>query len=245
MDDASVTAAIKTDLTWAQKHERLLLVPIVAIAIWFGIGKIDTLIANHDNANLHQAQVVADQQAAVNAGLAQQAAFQAAQYKALSDKVTAQNAALEQANVNLANALIKQQHTDATLPPTELAARWNALVPSASVTVSANGETLPTSGAVATVQQLEEVPVLRTQLENERTQLGDAQKLITAEGGQVTTLNTLVAGKDALLKDADNVCSEKIKVVKDAAAKSKRRWFLIGVGVGFAARQYIKTTFGI
>jgi hypothetical protein len=247
MDDASVIATIatvKADLTWAQKHERLLLVALVAVALWFGIGKIDTLIANHDNANLHQAQVIADQQAAVNAGLAQQAAYQAEQYKALAAQVTAQAVALEQANVNLANALIKQQHTDATLQPTELVQRLNTLVPNAASTVTPTGVAIPQAGAVAVVQQLEAVPVLRTQLENERTQLGDAQKLVTGEGQQIATLNTLVTGKDALLKDADNVCTEKIKTVKDAAAKSKRRWFLIGVGVGFAARQYIKTTLG-
>ena len=114
MDVAKVEATIKNDFTWLQKHEKLVLAVIAGLVLWLGIGKIDTLIANHDNAALHQAQVVADQQAAVNAGLAQQAAYQAAEYKALAAQVAAQNAQLEAANVALSNALIKQQHTDAT-----------------------------------------------------------------------------------------------------------------------------------
>src|ERR1035437_9082050 len=83
---------------------------------WFAVGKIDTLIQNHDNAALQQAQVVAAVQQEKNEALAKQVAQQAEEYKALAVQVNAQNAALEQANVNLANALVKQQRTDATLP---------------------------------------------------------------------------------------------------------------------------------
>src|ERR1017187_6460726 len=143
--------------TWLKQHEKLVLAVIAGLVLWFGIGRIDTLIANHDNATLHQVQVVADQQAAVNQGLAQQAAYQAAQYKELAAQVAAQNAQLEAANVALSNALVKQQHTDATLPPSELAARWNKLVPEAGATVVTNGVLLPEQGAVSTVVQLEEV----------------------------------------------------------------------------------------
>jgi hypothetical protein len=230
--------------TYLKAHERLLIVLVLIVLSWFTFGKIQDVIAAHDHANLQQAQVVAAVQQEKNDALAKQVAQQAAEYKALADKVNAQNAALEQANVNLANALIKQQRTDASLLPSELANRWTVLVPQAKPVVTPTGIAVDTPSAVATVQALEETPALRAQLNNERTQLENAQKLIVDEGTQIATLNTLVTGKDALLADDAKVCSAQIKVVKDAAAKSKRHWFYAGMVIGFIGRQLIKSETG-
>lgn len=231
-------------IQWIEAHERLLLVAVAGCVLWFGIGKIDTLIANHDHANLQQAEVVAAVQQEKNEALAKQVAQQAAEYKALADKVNAQNAALEQANVNLANALIRQQQTVAVMTPPELVARWNVLVPKAAVSIS-NGQVLLSEvGAVATVQQLEEVPVLRTQIENDRTQIENSGTLLTASQGQVATLSTQVTGLKLQAVDDAKVCSAQIAVVKADARKSKRTWFLIGYVAGFLSRQYIKTATG-
>ena len=116
---------------YLKSHERLVLLAIAGLVLWFGIGKIDTLIQNHDNANLQQAKVTAQSQADKTAAIAEQVQVQATQYQALASKLGAQNQALVQANVQATLALAQRQKTDATLPPTELVARWNALVPSA------------------------------------------------------------------------------------------------------------------
>ena len=244
MDVAKVEASLKNDLTWLQKHERLVLAAIAGLALWFGIGKIDTLIANHDNANLAQAKVVAQSQAEKTEAIAAQVAQQAQEYKALADKVNAQNAALEQANVNLANALIKQQHTDAGLPPSELANRWAVLVPQAKPTVTATGIAVDTPSAIATVQALEQVPVLQKQIVNKDTELGNAQNLLTSSNGQVTTLNTEVGSLRVQITDNAKVCDARVKVVTDAAKKSKRRWLYAGMVIGFIGRQLIKSETG-
>src|ERR1035437_673016 len=230
--------------TWLKQHEKLVLAVIAGLVLWFGIGRIDTLIANHDHAALQQAQVVAAVQEEKNVALAKQVAQQAADYKALAVQVNAQNAALEQANVNLANALVKQQRTDATLPPSELVARWNALVPQAGATVTPSGVTLPSVGAVATVVELERVPVLTTQLQNKGTELDNTQKLLGISQGQVTTLTSQVTGLQLLIVDNSKVCNETIKTVKDDARRPKRRWFIVGYVAGFLSRQYIKTATG-
>jgi hypothetical protein len=244
MDDATVTAKLKTDLTWIQKHERILLAIIGGLVLWFTIGKIDTLIANHDHANLQEAQVAAAVQEEKNQALAAQIAQQAAEYKALAEKVEAQTAQLEQANVSLATALTKQQKTDAALPPTELVARWNTLVPAAGLTVTPTGVTLPNTGAVATVQQLEKVPVLAAQLDNEIQIATGTQKLLDASEGRVVTLNDQVTGlKTQSVLDA-KVCKDQIAVVKADARKGKRRWFIVGFVAGFLSRQAIKTYTG-
>jgi hypothetical protein len=231
--------------TYIKSHENLLLVALLGLSLWFAIGRYDKLTANHDASVLKQTLVVAQAQADKNAALAVQATEQAAQYKALSDKIQAQDAALIQANATLATALTAQQHKDATLPPTELVQRLNTLVPSAGATVTPNGVTpsgvvLPEAGAVATVQALESVPVLSTQLENERTQLGNTQSLLTASTQQVTTLESQVSGLNLSIKDNQAVCNQQITVIKAEARRSKRRWFYVGVVVGFVGRQLLK-----
>lgn len=230
--------------TWIKQHEKLFLAVIAGLVLWFAIGKIDTLIQNHDNAALQQAKVVAQVQQEKNDALTKQVAQQAAQYQALATKLDAQNAQLVAANTQLATTLAKQQKIDATLPPTQLVSRWNTLVPSANVTVSANGETLPSSGAVATVQALETIPVITQELDNTKTELKGEQDLLTASTGQVATLNSEVTGLNLQIVDNNKVCSEQIAVVKAAARKSKRKWFYAGIVVGWIGRQLVKTETG-
>ena len=244
MDDATVITKLKADLTWIQKHERIILALVGGLVLWFAIGKIDTLIANHDHANLQQAQVAAAVQEEKNQALAAQIAQQAAEYKALAEKVEAQNAALEQVNVNLATALTKQQKTDAALPPTELVARWNTLVPAAGATVSPNGVFVGSQGAGTTVQQLEKVPVLAAQLDNEIAIESGTQKLLTSSEGRVVTLNDQVTDLKTQAVLNAKVCTDQIAVVKADARKSKRRWFIVGYIAGFLSRQYIKSATG-
>ena len=235
----------ETYLKWIESHERLLLVAVAGVVLWFGIGRVDSLIARHDNANLQQAQVVAQVQQEKTAALAKQVAEQAAQYQALADKVQVQNAALVQANTELATALAKQQRTDASLPPTELVNRWSTLVPQAKPTVTPSGVALDTPSAVATVQALEAVPVLTAQVSNTQKELDNAQSLVTAEGQQVTTLNTEVGSLRTQLGDNQAVCQAQIAVVRAEARKSKRRWFLVGFVTGFVSRQVIKVYTGL
>jgi urea transporter len=154
----------------------------------------------------------------------------------LAEKVNAQNAQLVAANTQLAVALTKQQHTDAGLPPTELANRWLTLVPEAKPTVITGGIMVPESGAVATVQQLELVPVQQQQLVNAQKELTNEQSLLTASTGQVATLNEEVSGLKLEAVDQTKVCTAQVAEVKAAAAKSKRKWFVIGYVAGFLTR---------
>ena len=231
-------------LKWIEAHERLLLVAVAGVVLWFGIGRVDSLIARHDNANLQQAQIVAQAQADKTAAIAEQVAQQSAQYQALADKVQVQNAALVQANTELATALAKQQHTDSTLPPSDLVARWNTLVPQAGATVVTDGVLLPEQGAVSTVQALEQTPVLQKQLGNTQDELKNAQGLLTASNGQVITLNTEVGALRVQIVDNSKVCDARVKVESDRVRKARRRWFVIGYVAGFLSRQYIKSAIG-
>src|SRR5271155_3570018 len=248
----STPGAIRTFLL---DHERLIIIVIAALVIWLGYVKITNIIADHDAANLKQAQVVAQQQADQNAALAKQAAANAAQIaddkaqlQVLTDRLTAQNQQLVNANTALATALTKQQHTDASLPVPALVDRWAQLAPGTNFTGaigSGNNVSVTPSNALATVQQLEKVPVLTTELANETTEKTNVDQLLVAANKNifdlntsVTTLNGQIVGLNKTIVDNGNVCAEQIKVIKDDARKSKRKWFIIGFVAGFLTREF-------
>jgi len=231
--------SIATISAYIKSHENLLLVALLGLSVWFAIGKYDKLTANHDAAALKQSQVIAQQQAQQNAALAAQATQQSAQYQMLVEKVNAQNAVLVQANATLVTALTKQQKVDATLPPTELAVRWNTLVPTADAAVTPTGITLSGAGAVATVQQLELVPAQQQELVNTQQQLKGTQSLLTASQENVTTLTSEVSGLQMSIVDNKAVCTAQVAVVKAEARKSKRRWFIAGYVAGLLTHYLI------
>jgi hypothetical protein len=206
---------------------------------------VENVIAAHDNANLQQAKVAAAVQQSKNEALAEQVAQDKAAYTALNAEVMARDAQLQQIQAQLVTALANRQAEDKVLPPTDLVARWNALVPAAGAMVTPSGVTLPQSGAVATVVELEKAPVLAQQLAASNEELTNAEKLVTAEGQQVTNLNAEVVGLQAKSADDAKVCTAQIAVVKADARKSKRRWFAIGWVTGFLSRQAIKTYLGV
>lgn len=240
--------------TFLLDHERLIIVVILAVGLWWGYGKYAQIRLDHDSAVLKQAQIVATQQAQANAQLAvqaQQAAAQSAADKAalqvVTDKVTAQNQQLTAANVALATALTKQQKTDATLPIPDLVNRWAQLAPGtnfdgAAVSNSGNVTVTP-SNARATVEALEQIPTLKTQLANETTKEQDDQQIIASQtksitdlNTQVTTLNASVAGAQKLDVDDKAAAADEIKVIKAQCAKSKRKWFVAGYILGFLSK---------
>ena len=217
-------------------HEKLILALVAAGVLWVAIGKVDTLIQHHDDANLKQAQTIAAVQSQKDAAIAAQVAEDSAAFTALQAKMQAQATALEQANIALATVLTKQQKTDATLPPTDLVARWNALVPQAAVSVNNGQMTLPNAGAIATVQQLEIIPVQQEEITNEQTLVANGNALAVAQTKQVTDLTAQVTGLNLQLVDNTKVCNAQIAVVKADARRSKRRWFVAGFVAGIATR---------
>src|SRR5208337_621046 len=242
--------------TWLIDHEKLIIVVIAAILLWWGYGKYAQIRLDHDNAALQQQKLIVAAQVQQNAALAAQAQKDAAQaaadkaaLQALSDKVAAQNQQLVAANTALATALTKQQHTDAGLPIPDLVNRWAQLAPgtnfASAVTPGGNVEVTP-SNALATVQTLEQVPALKQELVNETTEKTNDDQIIVAQnksildlGTQVGTLNSSLTGAFKLDTDHQAQCVEQIKVVKDEARKSKRHWFVIGWVTGFLSRQAI------
>ena len=229
---------------WVEAHERHLLIAVAGLVLWFGIGKVDQLIINHDRANLEQAKVVAAVQQDKNDAMAKQMAQHDADTQALTAKIEARDAQLTQLQAQLVTALTKQQAVDRVATPTELTQRWNVLVPEAGAAVSATGVTVPTEGARATVVELEKSPVLAQQLTAKSEELTNTQTLLAAEGQQVLDRDGLIAGLKAKSEDDAKVCDARVKVETDKVHKTRRRWFVIGFITGFISRQAIKSYTG-
>lgn len=243
-------------------HEKLLIIVIAAVVLWWGYGKYADIRLQHDNAVLQQQKVITDAQVKQNAAIevqrqkdAAQAAADKVALQAVTDKVTAQNQQLTAANVALAAALTKQQKVDATLPVPDLVNRWAQLAPGTNFTGaigSGDNVTVTPSNALATVQALEQIKPLRDSLANEtqmykndETLIAQQNKSILDLGTSIGTLNTQVAGKDKLIVDNQKQCTDEKNVMKSEFRKSKRHWFYGGFIAGFFSRQVIKSYTGI
>jgi hypothetical protein len=224
---------------YLKQHERLLIVVFLILLSWFSFGKIANVISEHDHANLEQAKVVAAFQQEKNDALDKQRAQHDADTQALVAKIEARDAQLTQLQAQLVTALTKQQAVDKAMTPTELIQRWNVLVPEAGVSISNGQATLSPEGARATVVELEKAPALSQQLTAKTEELTNAQTLLTAEGQQVLDRDGLIAGLKAKATDDVKVCQEQIKVVKDEARKSKRRYLIVGTVIGAVLRGLV------
>jgi uncharacterized membrane protein len=223
-------------IKFIRAHETILVLVLAAVVIFGVANRIQAIEANHDDTNLKTAQAVSTAQAQKDAVFAAQVAEDKATFTALQTKIDAQNAALIQANATLAAALTKQQKVDASLPLPELANRWTALVPSAKPQATPTGVTLDSVGATATVEQLEQVPVLTTELAHEQTLVTNGNALAIAQTKQVTDLNSQVSGLQLKAVDDAKTCQEQIKVVKDEARKREKWIGIIGAVLGYALR---------
>jgi uncharacterized protein YlxW (UPF0749 family) len=245
--DAAVRGTVASISHYFKTHEILISIVGAFILLWCISGKVQDVIAAHDQKNLTLAQATLQAQVASNKVLAAQVAQQAAAVAAQQQETARLNAALEQANATLVSALAKQQATDKNLPPTALAQRIETLAGLPAQTIAPQPDStfkVPQPAAVQIAVTLEQVPALQGQLKNVQAEKANTDKLLSSTQGQVTTLNSQVNGLNLQLVAADKVCSDKIAVVKDAARKSKRRWFVIGFVAGFLSRQYIKSSIG-
>lgn len=163
----------------------------------------------------------------------------------------AANASLKDANDKLAaankaanDALNTQVSKDKQLPPTELAIRWQVLVPAAKVQATPSGDyTVNSDGGLATILELERVPVLTNEVDNLTTQLQNDQATIAND------TSILSAEKDKHKSDVENdgkqltASQNETKKVQadfdDYKQKSKRRVMRAFVA-GFVAGVVVK-----
>ena len=233
---STVEVAIKPELTWLQKHERIIIISLVLLFCGWGINK---WINNDAKKADSQAQVAMQQladQKAKDAQDATQVAQLDAQYQQLVITVTQENAQLAAAIAQRNAGLQKQQTADQQMTPPQLANRWGTLVAAKpnSITVATDGNLEVTETvALDTVEQLEQVPVLTMDLTNETAVASADQQEIDKANALNGALVTQVGDLQTTITKDDAACKAQVASVKADANKSKVKWFKIGFVTGF------------
>jgi len=219
---------IETYIAFIKAHETILGLVLAAAVIWGVSGKVENIIAAHDKSNQTTQAIIVNADVAKNVAVAQQAAIDAAKMQEMQAASDAKQTALNNQIVAMATALLQQQKKDAVMTPTELTDRWNILVPAANASITNGQVTLPEAGAVATVQQLEEVPVQKQQLADANTKYDLESGLLVQSQKTNADLITQVTGLKTTIVDNTKQCEADKKIIKDAARKSKWHYFAGG-----------------
>lgn len=229
-----VATTVATTKTWLQNHERLILVVLVLSFLVFGVSKYFDHEATKDQAAASLAQQTLAAAIENSKALAAQVAGQTAQYRALVIQLTQQNAQLTQ-QVNTRTVVLQQQvATDKTLPLPLLGNRWATLIQAApgDLTATTAGVSVTPQAALATVTQLESVPVLTKNLADTQTENTNLNAELTSSDDLTTGLKSQVTALNTQLGDQTKSCKAEVASVKASARRGKLKAFLFGVGVG-------------
>jgi hypothetical protein len=209
---------------------------LYAVAIAFALGLtyvVESKLADHNEQKYEAMKALSDQKDSTNAQFQKQIVDQLAQMKAENDQQVILNTQDRATITSLQQQLRDQKTKDATLPPTDLAARIQTLAPGGTVTVAADGYKLDRPEAVAVVQALEEPATLNTQITLDEKIIQRDDTIITNEGKALDSEKAAHAADVATLVADKATLNQQIVTIKAEARKSKLKWFLAGLVTGF------------
>ena len=231
----------KNDLSWLQKHERIV---IVALVLLVG-GFLGNKALNYD-ASLKDAKVAALTQVVAQdkqnvAAIALQAATAQQQYQVTLDAITKQNVALEASVAQESTILAQRQVADKALPLPALAQRLEVLVPAAQggVTATTSGMSLSSAASYGVVNVLEQVPVLTNQLASETQVAQNNADLVNKSQAVSADLALEVGGLNKSLTDQTAQCKAEVAAEKVKTKKAWRNGFKWGAITGFIGGIFV------
>src|SRR5271157_1072108 len=207
---------VKNDLTFLQKHERLIIVALVLAAGSWGLQHF----LDNQAAKAETRATVAEQalvlQNTTNAQNAATTASVLAQYQGMVTALTTQNASLAAAAASRQATVIKNQTTDATLALPELANRLQSLgnVPIGQVSSDSNHVIFTQPGAIAITQALETIPALTANLKDQTALAASLQAAEKQADTVIADQTKQIAGLNLALVDADKVRKTEVAAVK-------------------------------
>jgi hypothetical protein len=233
---------IKADLTWLQKHERMIIVFMVLLVGCF----LGNKWINYDAAKKEAAYTALEQklqerekQDDINA---KQTALVVSQYQEMVNSQERQIATLTGAIASRDAALKKKQEQVASMTLPQVAQEWETVlnVPHGTLSVSGVSVSVPEPQARQTVTQLERVGVLEQDLIDQTAITVGKQAELTSCTAAVSAQTAEIKG----LKDTnvlqDQTCKAEVAKVKADGRKSKRNWFIAGFVAGIATRILVK-----
>ncbi len=236
-----MSETFKAELSWIQRHERILIVALVLLTGAFVGSRWIDYAAKSADANVVAVTQQLKDQKDVNVQSALQTQTATAIYQNTISALTQQNSQLANAVAARNGALSKQQASDKALPLSGLALRWASVagVAPSELTASTTGITISDSGARQTVLELEKVPVLTANLNDATATVASQQDALAKGRDLIADYGTQVSGLHTQIMDQDKACKAEVTAVKADARKGKVRWFKAGVVVGFVAGLFV------
>jgi Tfp pilus assembly protein PilO len=159
---------------------------------------------------------------------------------AVTAQLQAANTQLIAANKELTNKLLTQQTADTTLTPTQQSLRWQTLEPKAQVTPTSTGFSVDAAGGLATIQDLEELPLDRQRIINLDSEITNLTTEVSNDATALTSEKTAHASDVANDAKALTAAQDETKKVnadftayKHKARKNYIKAFFAGVVAGF------------
>lgn len=213
-------------------HVKHLLIAGIAAAVlllstWKLIAHFDQV--DHDQVVLAQQQLKQDQQQAKA-----QAGTTATDTAALQKQVAAlqqSNNALQASLSDLEAQLASQRQKDATASPEALSARWRGLLGTGQITATPAGLTADLPAAHATVDQLEQLPVVQQELKDEKANSTQKDVVLAGDEKLLNDVKAELATCQKVQVDADALCKAQVKEVK-AQARKHSLMYAIGAFIG-------------
>lgn len=217
---------------WLKTHERLIIIVIVAFVMYRAGQGIENMWIRHDDHIAAAATVKVVDDTATNKSVADQLA----ELKA-SDQ--AQTAALNSKLQDAVSALAKQQAQDSAATQQQILDRWKLLVPikPGSIQSSGNTDTITPDAATQTVQALETIPVLESQV-------SDLNAKLLIDDGIIGKQDDLIVGLNKQIVDEKASHVADVNLEKAKARKSFLRGFKYGFVAGAAVVEAIRVWAG-
>jgi|SRR6185437_1023069 len=231
----TVAKDVQIAKTWLQKHERLLIIFAVLFVSFLVVNKTLGIVASWEQHKATQAEKVLDAQKAKNDADLATAKGMLSDYQTQLAAATKEIATLTTAQVSRDRVVVVQQKADAAMPPSQLAQRWQGLVGDSGVVPVATGYTVSDSAALTTVQNLEQVPVLKADLADEQSKTAALQKDVASANDLIGQGKIVVNGLQLQLTDKDKACTAELNATKAQARKGKLKAFGIGYGLGLVS----------
>lgn len=206
-------------LTWFKAHEKFFVIAVGAYLLLHFYDRGLSAWQQHDQ----KVSTVAATQVTTDTTVNKELTDQLAQMKVTADTRNAQiDTEIKQALSNLQ----KQQVLDSASTQQQILDRWKLLLPLKPGAVQANGtnDVLTAEAANQTVQALEQIPVLQTQV-------GDLNSKILIDDGIIGKQDDLIVGLNTQLVDEKKSHTADVNLEKVKAKKS----FVKGLKIGFVA----------
>ena len=243
--DAQVVSTVRNELTWLQRHERIILLSLVLLFGGYAVNKYtDLTAARADAKNVIAQQQVVDAKANAAAALLQ-ASQTAAQYQALVSVITERDAALAQAVAQRNVVLTQTQAVVHTAPLPDVVLAWQKQVPVGSIVSDTKGVILDETAARETVSQLVELPVAKADLTDQKEISANLQSAFDESSKNLAAKDVVISALNTEIKTQDTACKAEVAAVKAEGKKNSVKWFKRGFIVGFVAGLWTGHAAGI